>query len=69
MAEIKREKLLKYFEITRKALKKAKIVNDAPEVDWEAKAKDFLDMATRYFSDANHFYKKGDFIVVRGRKP
>ena len=27
-----------------------------------SQAKDFLDMASRYFSDANHFYSKKDYV-------
>jgi len=61
MKEITPEKLERYFDVTGRALKKVKI---APEtrIDWEHSAKDFLDMAQRYFDDAGHFHGKGDFV-------
>ena len=62
-SEITPEKLKKYFDITSRALKKVKIAKATP-IDWEAKAKDFLDMAQRYFSDAKHFEKKGDIVTA-----
>jgi hypothetical protein len=57
------EKLKKYFDVTSRALKKVKIAK-ASQIDWEAKAKDFLDMAQRYFSDAKHFEQKGDIVTA-----
>jgi hypothetical protein len=62
-AEITPEKLKKYFDVTSRALKKVKIAK-AAQIDWDAKAKDFLDMAQRYFSDAKHFEKKGDIVTA-----
>ena len=62
-SEITPEKLKKYFDITSRALKKVKIAKATP-IDWEAKAKDFLDMAQRYFSDAKHFEQKGDIVTA-----
>jgi len=62
-SEITPEKLKKYFDITSRALKKVKIAKATP-IDWEAKAKDFLDMAQRYFSDAKHFEEKGDIVTA-----
>lgn len=61
MREITDKKLDKYFDVTGRALAKVKI---APEqaFDWKEKAADFLDMASRYYSDAQHFYKKGDYV-------
>ena len=47
-------KLVRYFEIGRKALEKAK---SAPVNDQE-KAKITIDMASRYISDAEHFLKQ-----------
>lgn len=49
----------KYFSITEKALKKVKIA-EPKEIDFTAAAKDFLDMAKRYFEDASYFRNKGD---------
>ena len=56
-------KLQKYFDVTSRALNKAKI---APEkkVAWKAAAEDFLDIAQRYFNDARHFEEKGDFVTA-----
>jgi hypothetical protein len=62
-SEITPEKLKKYFDVTSRALKKVKIAKVQP-IDWEAKAKDFLDMAQRYFSDAKHFEQKGDIVTA-----
>jgi len=62
-SEITPEKLKKYFDVTSRALKKVKIAKVQP-IDWEAKAKDFLDMAQRYFSDAKHFEEKGDIVTA-----
>jgi hypothetical protein len=59
--KITSEKLEKYFSITSEAIKKVKIT--APEkTHLHLAAKDFLDMAKRYFSDADHFKTKGDFV-------
>lgn len=63
LREVSDERLAKYFSITEEAIGKVKI---APQgsFDWEEKAKDFLDMATRYFSDAKHFKEKGDIVTA-----
>lgn len=53
-------KLQKYFDVTARALKKVKIVDDNFEIDSRKIAEDFLDMAQRYFDDAKHFDEKGD---------
>lgn len=50
-------KLDKYFDITSRAIKKVKIV-----VAHKKQAEDALDMAKRYFSDAQHFREKGDYV-------
>lgn len=50
-------KLDKYFDITSRALKKVKIISAH-----KTQAEDALDMAKRYFSDAQHFRAKGDYI-------
>ena len=56
---ITNEKLDKYFLITKKALDKAKAAINSEEKE---KAEDFLDMATRYYDDAQFFRKKGDMV-------
>ncbi|MFQ5620521.1 MAG: DUF357 domain-containing protein [Candidatus Nanoarchaeia archaeon] len=54
MKEITPEKLEKYFSVTKAALDKVKVVDE--------KGKDFLDMAQRYYSDAQWFHSKEDFV-------
>ena|SRR3989338_2330806 len=57
------EKLKKYFSITKLALEKAK--HSIPEkTHLRNAADDFLDMARRYLSDAEHFEKKGDMVTA-----
>ncbi len=56
-------KLSKYFQVTGDALKKVKIAKET-RIDWDAKAKDFLDMAQRYYDDAHFFAKKGDLVTA-----
>ncbi|HLC32526.1 MAG TPA: DUF357 domain-containing protein [Candidatus Nanoarchaeia archaeon] len=56
-------KLAKYFDVTSQAISKVKLMKD-PKVDLTASAHDFLDMATRYFSDAKHFADKGDIVTA-----
>lgn len=55
------EKLGKYFSITGEALSMIKFTKDLSE-EMLSHAKDFLDMATRYYSDAKHFRDKGDIV-------
>lgn len=55
------EKLEKYFSITGEALEKCKNALDKERLK---DAKDFLDMASRYYSDAKHFEKKGDNVLA-----
>jgi len=59
MKTISKEKLEKYFSITSKALKKAK---NAIIKGKEKEAKEILEMASNYLSDAKHFQEKGDFV-------
>ena len=61
--EITNEKLEKYFEVTGKALNKAKEALNKEEL---AKAEDFLDMATRYYEDAKYFKEKQDYVLAFG---
>ena len=57
MKEITDEKLEKYFDITGRALKKAK-----ENISKKEFAADFLDMAQRYFDDAKYFKEKDDYV-------
>ncbi len=58
------DKLLdKYFDVTRRALKKVKITKSG-KIDWEKSGVDFLDMAQRYFDDALYFRKKEDYTTA-----
>jgi uncharacterized protein len=52
-------KLEKYFAITGEALEKVKGNFDPKR---KAEADDFFDMASRYYSDARHFFSKGDYV-------
>ena len=53
------EKLEKYFSLTTKALEEVKknIIKDKKK-----DAKEIIDMASNYLSDARYFYKKNDFV-------
>lgn len=61
MREVTDEKLDRYFDLTGRALKKVKI-NKNVKIDTKSSAEDFLDMARRYFEDANYFREKKDFV-------
>jgi hypothetical protein len=55
-------RLDKYFDVTSRALK---MVKESAKDDSRAKeAADFLDMAERYFSDANHFREQGNYVLA-----
>jgi len=58
MNNITEEKLLKYFSVSEEALKLAK---DNKGSNYEY-FNDFIDMISRYISDAKHFYEKKDFV-------
>ncbi len=61
---ITHEKLDKYFLITGEALDKVKSSPmDKNRIEY---AKDFLDMASRYYEDAKHFKSKGEFVLAFG---
>lgn len=61
LTEITPAKIEKYLATTQRAFDKITIV--APPKSFASRiAANFLDMATRYFSDAQHFHAKGDFI-------
>jgi hypothetical protein len=56
------EKLNKYFSITKEALDKAGKALDTTRLK---EAEDFLDMASRYYSDAKYFMKKKkDYVLA-----
>ena len=57
--KITKEKLEKYFGITEKALEQTKknILKGKEE-----QAKEIIDMASDYLSDAHHFQSKKDFV-------
>ena len=55
------EKLAQYFSITHQALEKAKVALDQSRL---TEAKDFLDMAQRYYDDAHYFLEKKDDAVL-----
>ena len=57
------EKLAKYFDVTGRAINKVKIAQQK-ELNWQAAAEDFLDMAQRYYSDAQHFADNGDIVTA-----
>ena len=59
--EITDEKLKKYFDVTGRALEMCK---DALDKNRSKDARDFLDMASRYYSDAKHFESQGDYVLA-----
>lgn len=61
--EITDEKLDKYFDVTGKALKKASVSLNKERIK---EAKDFLDMASRYYEDASFFRKREDYVLAYG---
>jgi len=52
-------KLNNYLNLTEKALTKIKI-----NKEFSKQAEDILDMAKRYFRDANYYKEKGDFVTA-----
>ena len=59
-SKITSERLEKYFKITAKAIEVAE--KSGNRTDLVNERKDFLDMVSRYFSDAMHFKQKGDIV-------
>ena len=55
------ERLAKYFDYTKRALAEA---SAAVNSQHKKIALEFLDMATRYYSDAEHFKSKGDIVTA-----
>ncbi len=62
--EITLEKLKHSFDITAEAIEKVK--QSAQDPLRKKEADDFLDMATRYYQDAQHFQKQGEYILAYG---
>ena len=60
MNEITKEKLVKYFSVTEKALDMAKKSDNRTSLKDERE--DFLDMIERYVSDAHHFEDKDNMV-------
>lgn len=60
-SEITKEKITTYLKKTEAALAKIKIT--APDRSHSKKiAEDFLNMANSYYSDAMHFFEKGEYV-------
>jgi len=60
--KITKEKLEKYFKVTGSAIEMVK--EKGFDEKRKTEAEDFLDMAERYYSDAQHFHKKGDWVLA-----
>lgn len=63
--KISEERLDKYFAITKEALNMIadKGLDDSSD-ERRSQAEEVLDMANRYYSDAGHFRKKGDWVLA-----
>ena len=57
MDKITKEKVEKYFSVSREAYEMAK-----DNVSDKEKGEDFLDMIDRYIRYAQHFFDKGDLV-------
>jgi len=57
--KISEEKIDKYFKLTKTAIRNIKenIIKGK-----EKEAKEIIDMAENYISDAEHFFSKGDYV-------
>ncbi len=65
MDKITSEKLEKYFNITKKALEKAKKNKSGLFcVTADEAFDDFIDMVSRYIEDAKHFKEKKDIVTA-----
>jgi len=61
--EVSKDKLNKYFSLTKEAMGMARII--APERTHLHKAAlDFMDMARRYYTDAKDFKEKGKWVTA-----
>ncbi|MBR9676298.1 DUF357 domain-containing protein [Candidatus Woesearchaeota archaeon] len=59
---VSKEKLAKYFSVTKKALDM--VLEKGFDNTRTDEAVDFLDMAQRYFDDAKHFEEKGEIVTA-----
>ncbi len=57
--EITKEKIKKYKELTKKALK---IAGKKIQEEKEKETKEIIEMASNYLSDAEYFEKKEDYV-------
>lgn len=61
LTEITPDKIERYLDTTRQAFDKVTVV--APEKSFAHRiALNFLDMAQRYYADAQHFHRQGDLV-------
>ena len=60
-SEVTTERLAKYFSYTKRALAEAQ---NAVHSARRKEADEILDMASRYYSDAEHFSSKGDVVTA-----
>lgn len=58
------EKLDKYFDITGQALKMCENAITKKSKIKHSQAKDFFDMASRYYSDAKYFRKNNEYVLA-----
>jgi len=61
METITEQKLNKYFKVTQEAFDMASSSKNRLK-DMDKEREDFLDMISRYISDAKHFEQKGDKV-------
>ncbi len=63
LSNVTKEKLEKYFSITKEALQKAQEAPENLDIS-DATRADFLDMVQRYLHDAHHFQEKGEIVTA-----
>src|SRR3989344_4149387 len=61
MDQVTKEKLDKYFQVTKAALEEAKKSPENLDIN-DLTRKSFIDTVERYLSDAEHFASKHDFV-------
>ena len=61
MNTISKEKVEKYFKVSKEAYAMAKSSGNRHK-ELQAEREDFLDMIERYIKDAEHFEKKGETV-------
>lgn len=57
------EKLTHYFSVAKRALDEVKIITPKGS-HLEIVAWDYLDMAKRYYSDADYYKQKGEYVTA-----